>query len=59
MSNIWFLLLAVICWQPIYLFIMFLFHTVKGDTIDRAAYWGAAVDWFGKLLGLVISKPQV
>jgi hypothetical protein len=59
MSTIIFVILTVICWQPIYLGAMMAYHTFKGETVDRAAYSTAFSVWFGKLWSLVFSKPGV
>ncbi len=53
------LLLLLICWQPLYLLAMFVFHSFKGDTVDKAAYMSAFSDWFVKLISLVFAKPGV
>jgi hypothetical protein len=59
MSLLWFGLLAVICWQPLYLGGKAVFHLIKRDTWDATGYWNAFQAWFKQLVTLVFSKPGV
>lgn len=59
MSTVIFMCLLALCWQPIYLLVMYLYHTSKNDIIDKEAYKLAFKSWFGNLTSLVFAKPNV